>query len=712
MGATAQNLISPNQEDMRKHVTHLFGGYLHGMDDGRIELCWSSPNPDANGRYALSHGETFTVDQIDELVAKAATVNAKARTNVYIGAALRKPDTPPMGRCSDNDFYATTCYWADLDDQDANARSRVTLAGAFPTLVVRTGDYPHPRHQAWWLLSEPLTDASRLRVGLNGIAVKTGGDLAVINESRVMRLAGSIAWDQKPGRRPELTSIVPLETTKKPLRAYAPEHLERVFPPVFSLDQARINRAPPGPNLGVVRERNSLGLETGKVIDGREKHMTRVICAGLIEYCGQFGAEPTPEELCEHAWGAYEQSTDFSRPGRGKDEFLSKCTSTLRRFQEGKIKGIENLDAAVATFETNRTAQESAKASKPDEEPAEADAPTSFIQSSGEFVRGFVPPDYIVDGILQRRFIYTMTARTGAGKTALALVLATQVALGKAIGKYEVTQGRVLYFAGENPDDVRMRWIAMAQNYDFDIETIPVCFVPGTFKISQIMARVSKEIETHGDISLVIVDTSAAYFEGDDENHNVQAGMHARQLRSMVNLPGGPCVVVLCHPVKNAAADNLLPRGGGAFIAEVDGNLTANKDDSTVELHWQGKFRGPDFAPLQFLLKTVTHERLKTSRGRLIPTVIASHLTEDAQEAMANATRSNEDRLLVEIERNGKASLTRLAVALGWYYKNGGANKTQVKRAADALAKAKFITRERDGFAITEKGRQALPRQP
>lgn len=319
-----------------------------------------------------------------------------------------------------------------------------------------------------------------------------------------------------------------------------------------------------------------------------------------------------------------------------------------------------------------------------------------------------MPPDYIVDSILQRRFIYSLTARTGAGKTALALVLATQVAIGNAIGDIEVTQGRVLYFAGENPDDVRMRWIAMSQNYNFDIETIPVSFVPGTFKISQIMARVAKEIEKHGDMALVIIDTSAAYFEGDDENHNVQAGAHARQLRSLVNLPGGPCVVVLCHPVKNAAADNLLPRGGGAFIAEVDGNLTANKDDSTVELHWQGKFRGPDFAPLQFVLKTVTHQQLKTSRGRLIPTVIASHLTETAREAMAGVTRSNEDKLLAEISRNEKASLAALAVALGWYFKNGAANRAQVQRSANALIKAKLITRERDGFALTDKGRKAL----
>jgi hypothetical protein len=42
-------------------------------------------------------------------------------------------------------------------------------------------------------------------------------------------------------------------------------------------------------------------------------------------------------------------------------------------------------------------------------------------------------------------------------------------------------------------------------------------------------------------------------------------------------MPGGPCVLVACHPPKNAGDDNLLPRGGGAFIAEMDGNLTGRK---------------------------------------------------------------------------------------------------------------------------------------
>ena len=187
------------------------------------------------------------------------------------------------------------------------------------------------------------------------------------------------------------------------------------------------------------------------------------------------------------------------------------------------------------------------------------DPSSSLIQSSAEFVARFVPPDYVLDGVLQRRFLYSFTGRTGSGKTAVVLLIAASVALGRTIGSLEVTRGRVLYFAGENPDDVRMRWIAMAQQMDFDVDAIDVCFIPGRFKISKLRNRILKELQVSGDVVLVIIDTSAAYFEGDEPNNNAQQIAHALMLRALVGLPGGPCVIANCHPVKNAAPDNLVP---------------------------------------------------------------------------------------------------------------------------------------------------------
>jgi len=163
-----------------------------------------------------------------------------------------------------------------------------------------------------------------------------------------------------------------------------------------------------------------------------------------------------------------------------------------------------------------------------------------ITKSSAQFVADFVPPDYLLDGILQRRFIYSLTGKTGSGKTAVALLVAASVALSRPLGSREVMGGRVLYFAGENPDDVRMRWIGLSQEMGFDIQTIPVHFVPGRYRISELFETIRREVTTLGGVSLVIVDTSAAYFEGDDENSNVQQGDYARLLRTLVGLVSGP----------------------------------------------------------------------------------------------------------------------------------------------------------------------------
>src|SRR5207247_291335 len=146
---------------------------------------------------------------------------------------------------------------------------------------------------------------------------------------------------------------------------------------------------------------------------------------------------------------------------------------------------------------------------------------------------------------------YLLTARTGAGKTSLALLFAACVALGLPIGPLQTEKGRVLFFAGENPDDIRARWIALAQQMCFDIETIDVHFIPGKFKISQLIKRIRGEVEALGGVEFLIIDTSAAYFETDNENDTMQMLHHAHRLRGLVNLPGGPCVLANCHPVKN-----------------------------------------------------------------------------------------------------------------------------------------------------------------
>jgi hypothetical protein len=256
-----------------------------------------------------------------------------------------------------------------------------------------------------------------------------------------------------------------------------------------------------------------------------------------------------------------------------------------------------------------------------------------------------------------------------------------------------------------------MRWIALAQRMDFDATTIEVFFSDTRFTISKMMPLLRAELTKRGgEFGLVIIDTGPSFFEGDDENNRAQAGAHARMFRSLIDvIPGRPCIIVNCHPTKNAGADNLLPAGGGTFLNEMDGNLTASKTENTVELHWQGKFRGPEFAPLHFLIKTVTHQDLKDKKGKLIPTCLAECISEQATEEIAAQKNAEENRVLEIISQNRDASRASIAIAMGWKLYSGDPHKTKAKRCVEALTKAKLIKTSRTGkYQLTPEGKKAL----
>jgi len=339
-----------------------------------------------------------------------------------------------------------------------------------------------------------------------------------------------------------------------------------------------------------------------------------------------------------------------------------------------------------------------------------AKKPSGLIIPSGDFVKGFTPPDYLIDPILQRRFFYSLTGVTGAGKTTIMLRISAHVALTIDIGHHELDRGTVLYLAGENPDDIRMRWIALTHCMQFDVNEVPVNFIPGVFSITEMMARIRQEVQALKGVSLVAVDTSAAYFLGEEENSNPQLSEHARMLRELATLPGGPAVLVGRHPVKNAGNDNLIPRGGGSFIAEVDGNLALTKRDKIVDLHWQGKFRGPDFEPIGFELITATAPQLVDSKGRIISTVVCEPLSEEKRQGIKADARKDEDAVLtLLLQGGGTGTYAETCKTLGWIDGKGNPQKYRLSRIFKKLKAGKLVSsdsRDDECATLTAAGKK------
>jgi hypothetical protein len=224
--SNVQPMIEPDAEQMRRHVAHLFEGFLDGCHEGRIELAWTDGR---DGR--LRHAAIFGTDELDQLVARAVAENRKPGQNVYIGQALRKPGIPPFGRCKDEDFYALTAFYVDIDD-DVTATATVNYRhrGCPPTAVVVTGREPHVRAQMLWRIDRPERDARASRLQNLALAEALGGDTSVVNPSRVMRLGGSIAWPVKDGRVIERTEFLTFDDGRP--KTYLPEQIAKAFPPV------------------------------------------------------------------------------------------------------------------------------------------------------------------------------------------------------------------------------------------------------------------------------------------------------------------------------------------------------------------------------------------------------------------------------------------------------------------------------------------------
>lgn len=341
-------------------------------------------------------------------------------------------------------------------------------------------------------------------------------------------------------------------------------------------------------------------------------------------------------------------------------------------------------------------------------------APRLLVLRKRNFIMGFCPPDFVIEGMLQRQFVYALTGQTGHAKSAIALLLAELVSCGdpnSVLGTHRVEKGQVAYLVGENPDDIRMRVIGADSFRNDDPLADRIVFIPGVFNIAEMFQQLNAELAAQGKFDLVIVDTSAAYFLGNEELSNTQMGAHARMLRSLTTLPGGPCVLVLCHPIKYASEPSqLLPRGGGAFLAEMDGNLTAFRhDDVLIELSYN-KIRGPGFEPMTFKLETIRPEKLVDAKGRQFSTVRAVALTETDEDQQKDKTRDDEDRILalrLRLLETDPLSYAQAAEQVGWIYGDGAPAKSRVQKVVDRLEKAKLVRRDRGQWLLTEKGKEA-----
>ena len=545
------------------------------------------------------------------------------------------------------------CAFLDLDGAPLQP---VLAAGVEPHAVVESS--PGKWHVYWQVTGCPLDKFKAVQLAL---AEKFGGDTSVKDLPRVMRVPGFLHRKGEPFQ----SRIESLE----PLQPYPFEELVQRLGLTLK-SEAKTKSPPPDidPDTGEIRDQK---IRPG----GRHAHLVRV--AGKLNSYGLVHAAILAAVQAENL--------EACDPPKTEAEVEVLVRDVLNRYREQ-----HNQDPMVGMGGAD-----------------EPEPDRLRVVGGVEFLKEFRIPDPLIDGLVPRGQLYGLTAPTGHGKTAVAALMQLCIANGLPFAGREVERGRVLVLAGENPDDYALRLLATLKALRLPPDAArDVLIVPGSFALGPATPKIEAQIEAIGPLACVFVDTSAAFFSGDDENSNVAMRLHASRLRALTELPGHPAVIALCHPTKNPAKDILLPRGGGAFLAEIDGNLTAWKDDKLVTMHWAGKLRGPGFEPLRFELAAQTLE-VHDSKGRAVISVAAMPTTDDRAEDLAQAALSDENRVLIAMLRKPGATVADIALGAGFISGMNKPMKSKAHRVLSQLESQGLTKKTRAGsWTLTNKGRE------
>lgn len=339
----------------------------------------------------------------------------------------------------------------------------------------------------------------------------------------------------------------------------------------------------------------------------------------------------------------------------------------------------------------------------------DAEPPRARLKPLDVFLAEYEPLEYALEPVIRTGSLYTLTARTGAGKTAFLISVALAIASGRRdILNLDVERGRVAFLTFENPDDVRMRLKVSSWFLNVDVMDIVDRLLILDARVRPEDAFIELEDAARkAPLRLVLVDTLAAFFDGDNINDNVQGGGFMRRLRPITRLPGRPAVVVAAHPVKNAPQDNLLPYGGGAILNEVDGNLTlwrrSEGPTGIVEMHWQGKLRGLEFTPLQFRFEITSSPEVRDAKGREVslPTMLSVIVNGADIEAQEQAETNGAVALLKAMQAEPKATQRQWADTIG-------RPVTAINRQLQRLKSEKLAEVVIGKWSVTAKGEKEL----
>jgi RecA-family ATPase len=339
----------------------------------------------------------------------------------------------------DTDIIAAFYCFADADTKGA-MENILSFAGPKFTMSVKTGTKPFARGHAYWQLEEPCYNLNAWKDVQKAIAASLQTDAAVVNPSRIMRVAGTVSWPNKKkeekGYVPELVTMrTKFSTDRDPVEF---ERMMRAFPKQSQQTTSTID-------IDLGQQAMDRQLAVQNVLAGDDWHINMVRLVGSYVTKGL-----TDEEI-------HTITDGFTLAGY---EIEDTRYEVQKAIDGARNKGWtpppdpvrEQIEEQVSEFVNNTW-------------PTPYKTFNALTLPRREWVYGY---DYI------KKYISVTASAGGIGKTSLTIVEALAIATGKPLLGVTVKQPSNVWVINlEDPRvELEMRTIAAMQHYNIKPEDI------------------------------------------------------------------------------------------------------------------------------------------------------------------------------------------------------------------------------------------------
>ncbi len=548
--------MAPKSEVIKQFIAQITENW-NAVGQPLIEIRSISTTGSANAaRFALKN--------IDDAVQHAQAMNA-AKQNIYMCINPIDPitDIPAGQAAKDTDILAAFYCFADADTAGA-MENILSFAGPKFTMSIKTGTTPFARGHVYWQLEEPVQNLQAWRDVQKSIAASLQTDPAVVNPSRIMRVAGTVSWPnqkkQDKGYVPELVTMRTEFSTDRDAVEF--ERMMRAFPK---------SSAPVASSMDIDLGQQAMDRQMAvqNVLAGDDWHLNMVRLVG--SYVNKGLAD---EEI-------HTITDSLTLAGYSVDETRREVQKAI---DGARAKGwTPQPDPAAERMDQQNQAMNIAL--EPTQSHTEDDTahewPTPYTMFDAlslprrEWIYGY---DYI------KKYISVTASAGGIGKTSAIIVEALAIATGKDLLGVQVKQQTNTWIINlEDPiSEMQMRTLAAMQHYGItpdDVtgklfmdgeDTMQITLAAegrdGLIQNDELLAFMIRKIKANN-IGVVILDPFvSAHLVNENNNGSVQAVV--AMLRKLARDTNSS--VQLVHHIRKGNGDDATidsVRGAGSLIS-------------------------------------------------------------------------------------------------------------------------------------------------